>query len=508
MRVLRAISVLAAVLVVSVLIWRVATRAPDSGRAPGVSSQTAAPAWTPVTQQTLSHGRFKKLTVYSPHSTPRGFVLLLSDAEGWTEVMSGMAARIAGQGAMVVGIDAPQFDASLEADDATCVFPDGDLENLSHFVQAYFHLPTYLSPVLAGYGVGATFSYAMMAQAPVNTFAGAVSMEFCPGHPLKKRLCKGSGLEFGQRARDGGAEFLPSREIGNPWIVIQGPGRASPAAQGCDAGIIRDFVAQVPGATLVMATADPVTPQTGSPVPARLNWPPEYFNAFDTLLARNAPTSAAAPDALKDLPIIPVAAQPGTASSDTFAIMLSGDGGWAGLDKEVAAQLSADGIPVVGLDSLRYFWTARTPEGLAADLGRVIDYYVTLLGRHRVLLAGYSQGADVLPFAVNRLPQAARSRVALTAVMGMSEHALFEFHVSSWISDDNSGPPTLPEVARIGGMTVLCIYGEDETDSLCPRLDSRKVMIVKLKGGHHFDGDYAALARTIMTAAPRTSPSE
>jgi type IV secretory pathway VirJ component len=499
MRVLRAISILVAVLAVTTLIWRAATRAPDVSRAPGNSPQAA--------PQTLSHGRFKQLPVYSPHSTPRGFVLLLSGADGWTAVMSGMAARIAEQGAMVVGIDAPQLEASLEEDGATCVFPDGDLENLSHFVQAYYHLPGYLSPILAGYGTGAALSYAMLAQAPVNTFAGAVSTQFCPGYPLKKRLCKGSGLEFTPRARDGGVEFLPSRQIGNPWIVLRGPDHANREPQACDAGVIPAFVAQVPGATLVTATADLVTPPPGSPTPAQLNWPPEYANAFDTLLARNAPASAA-PEALRDLPIVFLAAQAAAAPSDTFAIMLSGDGGWAGLDKEVAAALSENGIPVVGLDSLRYFWTARTPEGLAADLGRMIDYYVTQLGKHRVLLAGYSQGADVLPFAVNRLPPAARSHVVLTAVMGMSEHALFEFHMSSWISDDNSGPPTLPEVARIGGLTTLCIYGEDETDSLCPRLDPHKVTIVKLKGGHHFDGDYAALARTIMTAAPRTSPSE
>jgi type IV secretory pathway VirJ component len=507
MRVLRAISILAVVLALTLLIWRATTRAPDLSGAPGVPPHAAPQTWTPITEQTLNHGRFKKLTVYSPHSTPRGFVLLLSGAEGWTEAMSGMATRIAGQGAMVVGIDAPQLDSSLEEDGATCVFPDGDLENLSHFVQAYYHLPTYLSPILAGYRTGATLSYAMLAQAPVNTFAGAVSMGFCPGYPLKKRLCKGSGLEFTPRARDGGVEFLPSRQVGNPWTVLQGPDRAIREPQACDAGVIRNFVAQVPGATLVTAAADLVAPQTGSPASPQLNWSPEYVNAFDALLARNAPASAAtAPDALKDLPIVSVAAQPGTAPSYAFAIMLSGDGGWAGLDKEVAAALSANGIPVVGLDSLRYFWTARTPEGLAADLSRIIDYYVTQLGKQRVLLVGYSQGADVLPFAVNRLTPAARSHVALMAIMGMSEHALFEFHMSNWISDDNSGPPTLPEVARIGGMTVLCIYGEDETDSLCPRLDPHKVAIVKLKGGHHFDGDYAALARTIMTSTPAMAP--
>jgi type IV secretory pathway VirJ component len=182
---------------------------------------------------------------------------------------------------------------------------------------------------------------------------------------------------------------------------------------------------------------------------------------------------------------------------------MSGDGGWAGLDQDVAAALSAKGIPVVGLDSLRYYWTARTPDGLAADTDRIIRYYLAHFHKQRVLLIGYSQGADVLPFAVNRLPETTRARVALTAVMGMSEHALFEFHVSSWISDSGSGPATLPEINRIAGMPVLCIYGADESDSLCPKLDPKRFNIVKLKGGHHFDGDYANLARQILAAADR-----
>ena len=157
---------------------------------------------------------------------------------------------------------------------------------------------------------------------------------------------------------------------------------------------------------------------------------------------------------------------------------MSGDGGWAGLDQDVAAALSAKGIPVVGLDSLRYYWTARTPEGLAADTDRIIRYYLAHFGKQRVLLIGYSQGADVLPFAVNRLPPATRARVALAAIMGMSEHALFEFHLTSWISDSDSGPTTLPEVDRITNIPVLCIYGSDEKDSLCPELDPKRFSVV------------------------------
>ncbi|GAC1508566.1 MAG: hypothetical protein NVS1B6_15950 [Steroidobacteraceae bacterium] len=37
--------------------------------------------------------------------------------------------------------------------------------------------------------------------------------------------------------------------------------------------------------------------------------------------------------------------------------------------------------------------------------------------------------------------------------------------------------------------------------NVCPKLDPKKINIVKLKGGHHFDGDYANLARQILRAA-------
>jgi type IV secretory pathway VirJ component len=489
MRGLRAIPILI-VLASAALIQGSVPR--DAAPAPDATHGAEAPTWTPVTDQKLSHGRFENFTVYSPHAAPRGFVLLLSGADGWNQEMSGIAQRLGRQGAMVAGIDVAQLDASLQADGAECVFPDGDLENLSHFVQAYYHLATYLSPILAGHSAGATLAYATLAQAPTNTFAGAVSMEFCPAYPLRKHLCKGSGIDSSSRV-GGGVEFLPSKQVGNPWVVVQ-----HAESQACDAGVVRSFVAQVPHSQLI------IVPGAESNVAAAFDWTPQYSAVFDTLMAQNAPASmAAAPAALADLPIVAIAAQPGAPPSDTFAIMLSGDGGWAGLDKEVAGALSANGIPVVGLDSLRYFWTPRTPDGLAADLDRMIRFYLVQLRKQRVALVGYSQGADVLPFAVNRLPPASRAQVALTAVMGMSEHALFEFHVSSWISDDNSGPATLPEVERITGMPVLCIYGEDETDSLCPRLDSRKVTVVKLKGGHHFDGNYAGLARTILESAGR-----
>ena len=488
MRALRTILVLVVVVAV-VLIggWYLRSRnvTPISGPAAG---QT----WTPVTQQTLNHGRFKDLVVYIPHGSPRGFVLLISGTDGWNQRMTDMAMHIAADGAMVAGIDGAKLNANLDADPAECVFPDGDLENLSHFLQAYFHLPTYLSPILVGDSAGGTLAYATLVQAPVSTFAAAVSMDFCPSSTLTKHLCKGSGIEYHPHTADGGVDFLPSKDVGNSWVVLQGQ-----SSKTCDLATVRNFVTQVPKAQLTEV------PNTGITAG---DWPAAYATALDTLIAQNAPASLAGlPSALNDLPLIEIPAVAGTSPSDIFAIMLSGDGGWAGLDKEVAAALTNHGIPVIGLDSLRYFWSARTPEGMGSDLSRMIAFYSKQLGKPRVMLVGYSQGADVLPFAVNHLTADARRAVASATIMGMSEHALFEFHMSSWVSDDNSGPATLPEVDRISGIPLLCIYGEQEDDSLCPKLDAHKYIVVKLKGGHHFDGDYDGLAKTILASAANST---
>jgi len=456
----------------------------------GIAVAAASAAATPVH---LSHGRFKDLVVYAPAGNPLSIVLFLSGDEGWNSAADTMALQLAQQGAMVVGIDLKKFDDELKADGSQCVFPDGDLENLSHFVQAYFHSATYLAPMLVGVSSGGTMAYAVLAQAPKDTFASALSLGFCPHLNLSKPLCKGSGLEFKRSAGStggaggSGANLLPINSLGNPWVILRDDKNSA-----CPVAATRDFVSQVHGAAMAVLP-------TLSPAPVNA--------AFAKLAAANSTRGMTPPPAaLGDLPIIEVpaqsaAAQSTAAPSDAFAIIMSGDGGWAGLDQDIAAALSARGIPVVGLDSLRYYWTARTPQGVAADTDRMIRYYLSHFGKKRVLLIGYSQGADVLPFAVNRLPPATKAQVALTAILGMSEHALFEFHVSSWVSDDNSGPATLPEVNRLTGMPVLCIYGEDEDDSLCPKLDPLKFKVVKVKGGHHFDGNYAGLADEILGAA-------
>jgi type IV secretory pathway VirJ component len=205
-------------------------------------------------------------------------------------------------------------------------------------------------------------------------------------------------------------------------------------------------------------------------------------------------------ESVTDLPLIEVPAA--TPSANSFALLISGDGGWAGIDKQLAAALNTQGLSVVGLDSLRYFWKRRTPEDTAKDVTRALTHYLTAWNTRSAVLVGYSRGADVLPATVARLPPELRQRVKLVALVAPSRVAEFEVHVTDLLGGGGGDYEVLPEVQSLGGMPVLCIYGDAEVDeSLCPLLkDVKGAKSLMLQGGHHFGGDYARVARSIIDA--------
>jgi type IV secretory pathway VirJ component len=185
--------------------------------------------------------------------------------------------------------------------------------------------------------------------------------------------------------------------------------------------------------------------------------------------------------------------------SDTLVVFVSGDGGWASIDREVSGVLTSEGMPVVGLNALKYFWTKRTPETASRDLATIIDRYLSTWHKSRVLLVGYSRGADVLPAMVSRLPAETQGRIRMIALLGLSSTVEFEFHVADWMRNTSAGVPVKPDIDKLSSQRILCLSGEDDRDSLCPQLIGRPhIDVVTLKGSHHFDGGYAKLGQIII----------
>jgi len=211
-----------------------------------------------------------------------------------------------------------------------------------------------------------------------------------------------------------------------------------------------------------------------------------------------SPSSGKAVDDVNGLPLHIVETK--APSPITMALMLTGDGGWASIDRRIAGDFAARGVPVVGLDSRSYLKNERSPEETARDVARIIRKYTSTWAAQRVAIVGYSRGADMAPFVVNRLPADLRRQISLVALLGPAERANFQFHWADLLSDHSrpSDRPILPELERLRGTPVLCVYGKDEKESLCRLADTSAVRVNQRSGNHHFDGDYDAIASVIL----------
>lgn len=434
--------------------------------------------------------RFGTVTIYRKTPHPARVVLFVSGDGGWNTGVVDMARELSALDSLVVGIDIIQYLKSLSASNERCTYAAADFERLSQYVQKKLGRPDYQHPILVGYSSGATLVYALLVQAPAGTFLGAISMGFCPDLPLTKPFCRGSGLEWKPGPKGKGCSFLPAPGLRPPWVAFQGT-----IDQVCNAQEVQRYVGQVGHGHLVLL------PKVGHGFSVPRNWLPQFKEAFTSLIENEEPVRKPVAPEVQDLPLVEVPGR--TPQSNLFAIMVSGDGGWAGIDRELAGALAAEGIPVAGLSSLQYFWKKRTPEEASADLARVLRHYLVTWEKSKAILVGYSLGADVLPFMCDRLPEDLRSKISLIALLGPSSAVEFEFHLTDWLGEIARGDElqVLPEVMKLKGSRVLCIYGEDEDEPLCRRLDSGLAHVVALKGGHHFGGDYQSLARLILKDA-------
>ncbi|MFN8571118.1 MAG: AcvB/VirJ family lysyl-phosphatidylglycerol hydrolase [Gemmatimonadaceae bacterium] len=217
-----------------------------------------------------------------------------------------------------------------------------------------------------------------------------------------------------------------------------------------------------------------------------------------TIWARTPNDSLSRPT---DLPIHEV---PAAQAGRWIAVFITGDGGWVGADRALAQELASRGVAVVALDARAYLRSKkRSPGSAADDAGRILRFYEELWNRDQVALIGYSRGADMMPFIANRLAADLKGQVGLVALLGLAPRASFEFHWSDLIRDTRKSTdlPVEPELERLRGKRILCVYGVDDRGSACRGVERGLATVVERSGAHRLDADDAPdLARTIIGA--------
>lgn len=223
-------------------------------------------------------------------------------------------------------------------------------------------------------------------------------------------------------------------------------------------------------------------------------------------------------------PVASHAMAPAAGKGDVMAVIVSGDGGWADLDRRLGVAFIDRGIPVLGVNSMKYYWRERDPVHTAHELDALMNRYLTTWDKRRIWLVGFSFGADVLPTIVGHLSAANRARIAQLVLLSPSRDATFEIELEGymvtpgWFQDHLKNTlqlinpiahyPPLPPLRALDGVPpVVCYYGMDDADdSLCaaPGLPAW-VRVHAKRGGHHFDGGYQPLALQLLAELPAAS---
>jgi type IV secretory pathway VirJ component len=441
------------------------------------------PAASAAEQFDLSAGAgLTRLHVARPAGEPRDLVFLISDTSGWTSQLDRSADGLAEAGYAVAGIDLKVWMDASATGSGDCHYVAGDLEEAGKIVQRAWNSKHYRHPILLGVGEGGTVAMLALANAPAETFAGAISLDGTEIVHSKRSLCPpGAGTASGAGAYAYAYAYGRADALAG-WFVDARWRRHNPAfpwsqqlanTKSIDLGPVQDL-------------------------PAAL---------IDAVAASRAFAIDQAEDGrpLSDLPLVEL---PTDKASPSVALILSGDGGWRDIDKRLASVFVERGLPTIGLDSLRYFWTKRPPSEVAHDLDRIFRHYWEQWGAHQLVLVGYSFGADVLPAVWPLLATETRAAVVQVSLLALGRTAAFEFHVAGWVGLKGSDSrPIPPDLANMDSDRVQCFFGADEKadQTGCRAAEAAGFEQVERPGGHHFDGNYAVIADTILAGLARRS---
>lgn len=423
----------------------------------------AASAATTVTQ-----GRLGDVEILTPKSEASAFVILLPDPDDSTSSSRDLANALIDRGAAVAMVDAKAIHSLLDTPDSAkpCIDIFGDFEKLARVAERQIGMKSWKQPVLFGVGQSGTIAYLGLAQSPSNTLSGAVSFGFSPSLVSQRPFCDVTPTAG---PKPGSFTYAPVKLPGR-WIIV---------APDSETARLQPFLDANPGSEM----------RAGSP---------EDKASLDTAIKAVFDVAAATTAALSDLPLEELPAK----QPKALVIFFSGDGGWRDIDKRIGEMLSQDGVAVIGVDALRYYWSKKDPAAMADDIERIIRHYSSAWGTKTVALAGYSFGAGAIPLAWPKLDPATQREIKLIALLGPEPVAREQMSMAGWLGLSSSADiPLGPYMAQLPKDRVVCVYSVEEArdnSTGCTLPELKGATLLPRTGGHHFGGEYPEIARAIL----------
>ncbi|MCK8458126.1 virulence factor [Sphingomonas faeni] len=169
--------------------------------------------------------------------------------------------------------------------------------------------------------------------------------------------------------------------------------------------------------------------------------------------------------------------------------------------------LTQHGIPVVGITTPALFASTRTREQLDAIVADGVRTALARTGAKRVVVMGQSYGADIVQTGLADLPPSLRARVAAIVLILPGNTVFYRADPSGLLYDH--GSPDSMGATTGNGLTwapLTCIYGIEETDSLCPLLTIANARKVGMPGDHNIRHDADGLLAHVLGAIRAVAP--
>ena len=191
---------------------------------------------------------------------------------------------------------------------------------------------------------------------------------------------------------------------------------------------------------------------------------------------------------------------PSVTTQHPIVLFLTGDGGMKKFAVDMVNTLAGKGYPVIGLNSLKYFWNKKTPQQAANDITALLQHYSNQWNNHSFLLVGYSMGADVLPFIYQRLPAALQLQTQYLVFMSPSSSTDMVVHISDMLGNSSTkGSMNVPAAMNaITNKPLLLIFGKNEDDFNLKSLTISNYKSLVLPGGHHYNDDATGVVQQLV----------
>jgi type IV secretory pathway VirJ component len=175
-----------------------------------------------------------------------------------------------------------------------------------------------------------------------------------------------------------------------------------------------------------------------------------------------------------------------TITNKALVVYFTSDGGWRSFDRRLADSLCANNISLTGMNSYKYFRKRKTPQQTLDSILPCIDLNLKKYNCHTFVLAGYSFGAEVVPFLYNLMNGEWKNKVEFIVLLSPSDNSDFKVHLLDMVGFTyrHWHYDVLSEIMKIDDKKIIVFWGADEKKFLEKHFTKHNITVHHLKGGH------------------------